>query len=238
MNDKRIVDIMAGEQAVLHCKNLTKVFHDGSLYVEVLQPINFSIYAKEKIAIVGPSGAGKSTLLHLLGGLDQATNGQIFLAGHPLAELNEVERSRLRNRYLGFVYQFHHLLPEFTVLENSCIPLLIQGIHPKLAEQKALSLLEKVGLVSRQHHKLGELSGGERQRAAIVRALINDPLCILADEPTGNLDSHTAEQVYQTLLALNEACHASLIIVTHDRRLASRMDRVLQIIDGQLIPVT
>ena len=226
------------EKPVLSCENLSKTFHDGSLYVEVLKPITFSIQARERIAIVGPSGAGKSTLLHLLGGLDQASSGQVFLAGQNLAALNEIKRSHLRNRYLGFIYQFHHLLPEFSVLENTCIPLLLAGINPKAAEKKALSLLKKVGLLPRQHHKLGELSGGERQRTAIVRALVNDPLCILADEPTGNLDSHTAEQVYQTLLELNDEFHTSLIIVTHDRKLAGRMDRVLQMEDGKLVPIT
>jgi lipoprotein-releasing system ATP-binding protein len=226
------------EKPVLSCKNLSKTFHDGSLYVEVLKPITFSIQACERIAIVGPSGAGKSTLLHLLGGLEQASSGQVFLAGQNLATLNESKRSHLRNRYLGFIYQFHHLLPEFTVLENTCIPLLLAGIKPKLAEKKALSLLKKVGLLPRQHHKLGELSGGERQRTAIVRALVNDPLCILADEPTGNLDSQTAEQVYQTLLELNEEFHTSLVVVTHDRKLASRMDRTLQMEDGKLVPIT
>jgi len=223
------------DKPLLACTNLTKTFHDGSLYVEVLKSINFSVQARERIAIVGPSGSGKSTLLHLLGGLDQVSSGQVSLAGHDLATLSEVKRSHLRNRYLGFIYQFHHLLPEFTVLENTCIPLLLAGVNPLVAEKKALALLKKVGLLARQQHKLGELSGGERQRTAIVRALINDPLCILADEPTGNLDSHTAEQVYQTLLELNEASNTSLIIVTHDRKLASRMDRVLQMTDGQLI---
>ncbi len=226
------------EKPVLSCKNLSKTFHDGSLFVEVLKPITFSIRARERIAIIGPSGAGKSTLLHLLGGLEQASSGQVFLAGQNLAALNELQRSHLRNRYLGFIYQFHHLLPEFTVLENTCIPLLLAGVNPKIAEKKALSLLKKVGLLPRQHHKLGELSGGERQRTAIVRALVNDPLCILADEPTGNLDSHTAEQVYQTLLELNDEFHTSLVVVTHDRKLASRMDRLLHMEDGKLVPIT
>jgi lipoprotein-releasing system ATP-binding protein len=221
---------------VLGCCHLTKTFHDGSLYVEVLKPISFSVQARERVAIVGPSGAGKSTLLHLLGGLDKPSSGEVFVAGHNLATLNEVQRSHLRNCYLGFIYQFHHLLPEFTVLENTCIPLLLRGIKPAVAEAKACSLLKKVNLLHRQQHKLGELSGGERQRAAIVRALVNDPLCILADEPTGNLDSHTAEQVYQTLLELNEVFNTSLVIVTHDRKLASRLDRVLQMEDGKLVP--
>lgn len=226
---------LSTDKPLLACTNLTKTFHDGSLYVEVLKSINFSVQTRERIAIVGPSGSGKSTLLHLLGGLDQVSNGQVSLAGHDLATLSEVKRSHLRNRYLGFIYQFHHLLPEFTVLENTCIPLLLAGVNPLVAEKKALALLKKVGLLARKQHKLGELSGGERQRTAIVRALVNDPLCILADEPTGNLDSHTAEQVYQTLLELNEASNTSLIIVTHDRKLANRMDRVLQMADGQLI---
>ncbi|TLY48279.1 MAG: lipoprotein-releasing ABC transporter ATP-binding protein LolD [Gammaproteobacteria bacterium] len=222
---------------VLTCNNLSKTFHDGSLFVEVLKPINFSVHARERIAIVGPSGAGKSTLLHLLGGLDRPSSGEIFLAGKNLDQLSENHRSHLRNRYLGFIYQFHHLLPEFTVLENACIPLLLAGIKPFLAQKKALNLLKKVGLVHRQHHKLGELSGGERQRTAIVRALVNNPLCILADEPTGNLDSHTAEQVYQTLLELNEEFNTSLVIVTHDHGLASRLDRTLHMEDGQLISI-
>lgn len=220
---------------VLSCTHLSKTFHDGSLYVEVLKPINFSVQARERIAIVGPSGAGKSTLLHLLGGLDQPSSGEVFLAGQNLAQISENHRSHLRNRYLGFIYQFHHLLPEFTVLENTCIPLLLSGVSPLAAKQKALSLLKKVGLLHRQDHKLGELSGGERQRTAIVRALVNNPLCILADEPTGNLDSRTAEQVYQTLLELNEAFNTSLVIVTHDQGLSNRLDRVLHMEDGQLI---
>lgn len=219
---------------VLSCNHLSKTFHDGSLYVEVLKPINFTVHARERVAIVGPSGAGKSTLLHLLGGLDRPSSGEVFLAGQNLDEMSENQRSHLRNRYLGFIYQFHHLLPEFTVLENSCIPLLLAGIKPLAAEKKVLNLLKKVGLVHRQHHKLGELSGGERQRTAIVRALVNNPLCILADEPTGNLDSHTAEQVYQTLLELNEELNTSLVIVTHDKDLASRLDRTLYMEDGQL----
>ncbi len=222
---------------VLSCNQLSKTFHDGSLFVEVLKPINFSVYARERIAIVGPSGAGKSTLLHLLGGLDRPSSGKVFLAGQNLDELSENHRSHLRNRYLGFIYQFHYLLPEFTVLENSCIPLFLAGVKPLLAQKKALNLLKKVGLVHRQHHKLGELSGGERQRTAIVRALVNNPLCILADEPTGNLDSHTAEQVYQALLELNEEFNTSLVIVTHDQGLASRLDRTLHIEDGQLISI-
>lgn len=224
------------DSPVLSCTNLSKTFHDGSLYVEVLKPINFSVQARERIAIVGPSGAGKSTLLHLLGGLDRPSSGDVFLAGKNLAHLTENHRSHLRNRHLGFIYQFHHLLPEFSVLENTCIPLLLSGVNPIVAKEKVLKLLKKVGLLHRQHHKLGELSGGERQRTAIVRALVNNPLCLLADEPTGNLDRHTAEHVYQTLLELNEEFNTSLVIVTHDQGLASRSDRILHMEDGQLVP--
>jgi lipoprotein-releasing system ATP-binding protein len=219
---------------VIACKNLTKTFHDGSLYVEVLQNIQLMVYAGERVAIVGPSGAGKSTLLHILGGLDQPTSGQIWVGGHDFATLSDAERSRLRNRYLGFVYQFHHLLPEFSVLENVCIPLLLRNTKPSDAREKALYLLTKVGLEKRRNHKLGELSGGERQRTAIVRALVTNPLCVLADEPTGNLDSRTADKVYQMMLQLNQELSTSLIIVTHDMHLANQMDRILHLENGAL----
>lgn len=211
---------------ILACQNLSKTFQEGSLHVEVLKSVSFSVQTRERIAIVGPSGTGKSTLLHLLGGLDHPTHGQVFLAGQDIAQMNETQRCAMRNRYLGFVYQFHHLLPEFTVLENTCIPLLLAGVHAKEAKVRALTLIKKVGLLARQNHKLGELSGGERQRTAIVRALVNHPLCLLADEPTGNLDTVTAEQVYQTLLELNDSLNTSLVIVTHDPHFAQRMDKV------------
>lgn len=223
--------------SVLACQNLTKTFHDGSLYVEVLQSINLSIERGERIAIVGPSGAGKSTLLHILGGLDQPTQGQVLVAGKKLSDVGDAERSHLRNQYLGFVYQFHHLLPEFTVLENVCIPLLLRKIKPYTAKEKALALLTKAGLEKRQHHKLAELSGGERQRTAIVRALVTDPLCVLADEPTGNLDNRTADRVYQMMLDLNNELNTSLVIVTHDMHLANKMDRILHLENGCLEPL-
>lgn len=222
---------------VLECRNLTKTFHDGNLYVEVLQNINFAVAAGERIAIVGPSGAGKSTLLHILGGLDQPTKGQVLISDYDMASVSDAERSRLRNQYLGFVYQFHHLLPEFTVLENVCIPLLLRKTKPHIAKEQALHLLTKVGLEKRQHHKIGEISGGERQRTAIIRALVTNPLCVLADEPTGNLDNRTAERVYQMMLELNKELNTSLIIVTHDLHLAAKMDRVLHLEGGSLEPM-
>lgn len=223
--------------AVLECRALSKTFVDGKLQVPVLNDINFKVEPGEQIAIVGASGSGKSTLLHLLGGLDQPTSGVVKVAGRDMSRLAEPERSRWRNQCLGFVYQFHHLLPEFTVLENVCMPLLIRGTSPQDAKEQAIALLEKVGIAHRQQHKLAELSGGERQRTAIVRALINRPLCVLADEPTGNLDQHTAAKVYDTMLGLNQALGTSFIIVTHDQRLAERMDRVLTIVDGCLSEV-
>lgn len=226
------------QKIVLSCEKLSKTFHDGSLYVEVLREIDFSMKAGERVAIVGPSGAGKSTLLHIIGGLDQPTKGRVVIAGQDFAALEDAKRSRLRNRYLGFVYQFHHLLPEFTVLENVCIPLLLRDTSPELAREKAKALLAKVGLDKRLNHKLAELSGGERQRTAIVRALVTEPLCVLADEPTGNLDSRTAETVYQMMLDLNRELNTSLIIVTHDMQLASKMDRILHLENGTLTPVT
>lgn len=222
------------QRPVLVCKGLGKTFHDGALTVDVFQQIDLSVQPGERVAIVGSSGAGKSTLLHILGGLDQPTSGKVLIAGHDFSRLKDAERSRLRNQYLGFVYQFHHLLPEFTVLENICIPLLLRGVNPKQAKSKALDLLTRVGLEKRQLHKLGELSGGERQRTAIVRALVTDPLCVLADEPTGNLDSRTSEKVYQMMLELNKELNTSLVIVTHDMQLAAKMDRVLTLENSRL----
>jgi lipoprotein-releasing system ATP-binding protein len=219
---------------VLACHQLTKNFHDGNLYVEVLQRIELAVQPGERLAIVGPSGAGKSTLLHILGGLEQPTKGQVLVAGHDMACVSDAERSHLRNQYLGFVYQFHHLLPEFTVLENVCIPLLLRKITLRAAREKATDLLTKAGMEKRLHHKLGELSGGERQRTAIIRALVTDPLCVLADEPTGNLDHRTADRVYQMMLDLNQELNTSLIIVTHDLHLAAKMDRILQLENGHL----
>ena len=220
---------------VLQCKNLVKVFEDVASRVDVLKNVNMSIKSGERVAIVGVSGSGKSTLLHLLGGLDSPSSGEVLIAGENIHQVSEKRRSMLRNRYLGFVYQFHYLLPEFTVLENVCMPLLVRGITPAQAKEKAMLLLDKANLKQRYRHKLGELSGGERQRTAIVRALVTDPLCVLADEPTGNLDQHTAQIVYDMMLELNSAMGTSLIIVTHDMHLANRMQRVYTIKEGAVV---
>jgi len=225
---------MNDNQAVIQCAGLTKTFADGKLYVEVLRGIDFTINEGELVGIVGASGAGKSTLLHLLGGLDKPTEGYVRIGGTDITTLTEVQLSRLRNHSLGFIYQFHHLLPEFDALENVCMPLLIRGLKPKDAEQKGLDLLEKVGLTKRAYHRIGELSGGERQRIAIARALVTEPKCVLADEPTGNLDHHTAQQVIDLMLDLNKSLKTSFIIASHDLNLAKQMDRVVTIADGQI----
>lgn len=221
--------------SILACHDLAKSYHDGETNIHVLQQINLQVQAAEMIAIVGNSGSGKSTLLHLLGGLDKPTAGQVILNGKNLATLSETEKCRLRNHYLGFVYQFHHLLPEFTALENVGMPLLIRGDNPREIQPKAEHLLELVGLKNRLRHKINALSGGERQRVAIARALIGNPLCVLADEPTGNLDPRNAERVFQLFLDLQKACQTSVIIVTHDGRLAKQTQRVLEIADGRLV---
>lgn len=222
-------------EAVITCKNVQKSFKEGELSVDVLQDINLSIAKGEQVAIVGSSGAGKSTLLHLLGGLDNPTAGEVWVAGKLMSRLNPAQQGLWRNKNLGFVYQFHHLLPEFTALENVCMPLLIRGLSPAEAEDKAVRILTEVGLELRLKHKPGELSGGERQRAAVARALVTEPQCVLADEPTGNLDSRTAEQVYERMLDLNQAIGTSLVLVTHASDLAARMDRTLRLVDGLLV---
>lgn len=224
------------EQAVLACQEIYRTFQEGELSVDVLKGATLQINAGERVAIIGSSGSGKSTLLHLLGGLDNPSQGEVHVAGKNIVQMNPAERGKWRNQHLGFVYQFHHLLPEFTALENVCMPLLIRNISIKEAQDKASAMLNDVGLGERMRHKPSELSGGERQRAAVARALVSSPQCVLADEPTGNLDQRTADQVFNRMLELNEATGASLLVVTHDPQLAARMDRTLELVDGTLSP--
>lgn len=223
------------EPAILTCQQLTKRYQQGELNVEVLKGVNLTIGSGERVAIMGASGSGKSTLLHLLGGLDKPSSGEVVLDGVNLNKVSANKLAGLRNRSLGFIYQSHHLLGEFTVLENVAMPLLIAGKSVKEARKQADKLLIRVGLGHRIAHKPGELSGGERQRAAVARALINQPALILADEPTGNLDSKTAEQVYQLMLELNQELNVSFLVVTHDHELAAKMERVLHMEDGLIV---
>ena len=223
---------------IIECRKLTQYFDDAGVRVDVFHDLDLQIKKGERVAIVGASGSGKSTLLYMLGGLDRIKSGTVLIDGQDIAQLNAKKLGELRNQALGFVYQFHHLLAEFTALENVAMPLLIRGESVQKSRAKATELLNKVGLSHRLGHKPGELSGGERQRAAIARALVTEPKCLLADEPTGNLDNHTARQVYDLLIQLNEQLGVSLVLVTHDEQLASKMDRVLRLAEGQLSEIS
>ena len=223
-------------ELMLECRHIGKIYSQGPEAVKVLEDVNLQVYAGERIAIVGSSGSGKTTLLNLLGGLDLPTNGDVLVAGMNLASLNETQRGQMRNRYLGFVYQFHHLLGEFTALENVCMPLLIAGLDVKRAAQRGEAILTRVGLGHRLEHKPSELSGGERQRVAIARALVTAPRCVLLDEPTGNLDRHTAREIHLLMAELNTQLATSFIVVTHDEEFARSLDKVLLLRNGRLEP--
>lgn len=221
------------KRVIVSAHHLSKSYQTGNIEVSVLTDIQLTIHTQETLSIIGASGSGKSTLLQLLGGLDTPTSGRVCIEGQDLATLNDAKKSQLRNEKLGFIYQFHHLLPEFTALENVAMPLFIRGIPKKIAEEKALNLIERVGLAQRFNHKPSELSGGERQRIAIARALVTEPLCVLADEPTGNLDQSNANTVLDLMLELNQENRTALVIVTHDSTIAQKTEKTLRLVDGQ-----
>lgn len=222
------------KNCVIACRNLSKTFTLGKAQVPVLKGVNLDVQKGERLAIVGASGSGKSTLLHLLGGLDVVSSGEVQILGQDVQRMNETQRGELRNQSLGFVYQFHHLLAEFTALENVAMPLLIRGMSRRAAEPRAVAMLEQVGLAHRLQHLPAELSGGERQRTAVARALVTEPACVLADEPTGNLDRNSALALFDLMQQLNAKLNTSFIVVTHDLELAARMQRSLRLIDGML----
>lgn len=224
----------ATNDIVLRASHIAKTYEEGDLRTKVLADVNFTLKRRETLAIIGASGSGKSTLLHIIGGLDTLTSGEVEVEGQVLSRLSDAERGRVRNRSMGFIYQFHHLLPEFTALENVCMPLLIRGTGIVEAQKQAKALLGRVGLGQRLEHRPAELSGGERQRCAVARALVTRPACVLGDEPTGNLDEDNAAQVYELMLELNREIGTSFILVTHDSRLAAKMDRTLELHNGEL----